>query len=464
MSTEFIVPTATKNGLNPKFIAGLKPRPGGGIYEVSDIGAYKSLRVRVSSQSKTFYMTARWKKGATSATSRAIGLFSEVERKDYVTLAQAHAKVLEWEELRKVGIDPAERDREAKEAADRAAQEAKARDFAAREGVFAVVVEAFLSRAEFRKQRRSAQVEREIRNELLSPLKNQWLNKHVSEIDDEDVFATIAAIRDRPAPYQAMNILGHVRQIFSWAMRPERRKAYQLKFHPIAHLQPKDFGLKKEPRQTMLKGDEVRAFWNAAGKMGYPYGTFFQLTMVLGQRKSEIADASWPEFDMTNRVFTVPQHRFKSNADHMVPLSDLAMEILATVKRFDDGPFLFSRSNGRAPVNRFSAAKIKLDALMLAELQELAVERGDDRSKVVLKDFVTHDLRRVVRSQLSALRVPEPVAELIIGHGKKGLARVYNQHEYLDEMREGLQLWADRLRTIVNPPSAPNVVQLRKAS
>jgi integrase len=62
---------------------------------------------------------------------------------------------------------------------------------------------------------------------------------------------------------------------------------------------------------------------------------------------------------------------------------------------------------------------------------------------------VIHDLRRTVRTRLSELRVPEHVAELVIGHARKGLARIYDQHRYADEMREALQAWAVRLRAIV---------------
>lgn len=48
---------------------------------------------------------------------------------------------------------------------------------------------------------------------------------------------------------------------------------------------------------------------------------------------------------------------------------------------------------------------------------------------------------------------------MVIGHGKKGLARVYDQHEFADEMREALDLWAGRLRSIASPPPA-NVTRL----
>ena len=52
------------------------------------------------------------------------------------------------------------------------------------------------------------------------------------------------------------------------------------------------------------------------------------------------------------------------------------------------------------------------------------------------------------------------VAETILGHGKKGLQRVYDQHQYLPEMREALELWATRLRDIVRSPPE-KVVELR---
>ena len=59
------------------------------------------------------------------------------------------------------------------------------------------------------------------------------------------------------------------------------------------------------------------------------------------------------------------------------------------------------------------------------------------------------------------MRVSDLVAEMVIGHGRKGIQRVYDQHTYEPEMREALELWAARLRDIVTPPPE-NVVRLRK--
>ena len=83
-----------------------------------------------------------------------------------------------------------------------------------------------------------------------------------------------------------------------------------------------------------------------------------------------------------------------------------------------------------------------------------------------LVPFKIHDLSRVVRSHLSALDIPDHVAEMVLGHGRKGLQRVYDQHKYESQLREALERWAERLNGIVTPPPptpmTENVVPLPK--
>jgi len=98
---------------------------------------------------------------------------------------------------------------------------------------------------------------------------------------------------------------------------------------------------------------------------------------------------------------------------------------------------------------------------MLRTLRAVARMRGDDPSRVELEPWVFHDLRRVVRSHLAALRVPDHVAEMALGHGRKGLQRIYDQHCYEAELREALTQWAGRLRSIVEPAPG-NVVSLKR--
>jgi integrase len=99
---------------------------------------------------------------------------------------------------------------------------------------------------------------------------------------------------------------------------------------------------------------------------------------------------------------------------------------------------------------------------MLEELKKMAGERGKGEKAPTLPDFVNHDIRRTVRTRLSALRIGEEVREAVLAHVRPGIKGVYDKHQYLDEKREALELWNARLRSIVEPPPA-NVVKLVKA-
>ena len=135
----------------------------------------------------------------------------------------------------------------------------------------------------------------------------------------------------------------------------------------------------------------------------------------------------------------------------LVPLSDDAVAVLKSLPRFD-GDYPFSVSNGRAPVRAFSAAKRLFDAEIIKALRE-----SDAKAK--LPHFVIHYIRRTVRTELSAIpSISDLVRELVIGHTKPGLHKVYDQYAYLDEKRHALDAWAARLRSIVDPPPA-NVVE-----
>ena len=85
-----------------------------------------------------------------------------------------------------------------------------------------------------------------------------------------------------------------------------------------------------------------------------------------------------------------------------------------------------------------------------------------DHVRATLPDFVTHDLRRTVRTGLSAIpNISDLVRELVIGHTRPGLHKVYDQYAYLDEKRCALDAWAARLGTILEPTPG-NVVSLEK--
>jgi len=148
----------------------------------------------------------------------------------------------------------------------------------------------------------------------------------------------------------------------------------------------------------------------------------------------------------------------------MVPLTEKIIDVLNPLPRFNSGDFLFSHTHGKRPLkpNQFSDIKERLDAMMLEELKLTAAESDKDDKRVTLPAFVNHDIRRTVRTHLSALRIGEEVREAVLAHVRPGIKGVYDQLQYLEEKREALTLWNARLHSIVEPQPAI-VVELRTA-
>jgi integrase len=172
------------------------------------------------------------------------------------------------------------------------------------------------------------------------------------------------------------------------------------------------------------------------------------LLALTGQRRSDVSKARWPEFDLGKKLWSIPAERYKTDAPHVVPLSDDAVAILESLPRFRSGDHVFTTTFGRRPASGFSGTKRRLDKLLEGKMAG---------------PWVLHDVRRTVRTQLSALPVADNVRELVIGHAQPGLNQIYDQYAYLDEKRRALELWAARLNAIANPPPA-NVVSMRKVT
>jgi integrase len=189
--------------------------------------------------------------------------------------------------------------------------------------------------------------------------------------------------------------------------------------------------------------------------------------VLTGLRLNEAAQISWPE--VQGDTIVTPASRMKGREgkarEHLVPMSAALREVIASVPRIKNGPFLFSMSADKRPLAMTGPIKADLDKRMLRTLKALARRRGQDHQAVDLPGWVNRDLRRVVRSGLSALRIPHNVAEAILAHRPPGIVGTYNLHEYEDEKAEALEAWAQRLNSIVNPPTKvpdKKIVPLRR--
>jgi integrase len=415
-----------KRTLTDRLIKSLKPAKPEARYDVMD-SVVPGLGIRVTSNgAKTFVLVARFP-GSKNPTRRALGEY------DALTLTKARQKARDWLELIGRGIDP--RNEEERQ---------RAAELRQRKSTFAAVAEDFI-KDKLAGERKGREVERDIRREFLP----RWGKLPISQVTEDHIREVVKAAKDRGAPYQAHNLLTTARRLFSWAID---QRAYGLESSPCDRLRPKKLIGQKNPRTRTLKNDEWRALWRATECLGYPYGPLFQILALTGQRKSEVGEARWREFDLDQKLWTIPPERMKADAAHEVPLTDGVIEILKSLPRFNKGDHLFSTDFGAKPVNGFSKGKARLDQAMVAELGR------------AIDPYVIHDIRRSMRTGLSALPVSDLVRELVIAHTKPGLHKVYDQHAYADEKRRALDLWAARLRNIVASARADKVVTLHGAA
>jgi integrase len=407
-----------KRILTDKFVRSLQPAAPGKRDQYWDT-IVPRFGVRVTDKgAKSYVVYTRWPDTGKPAR-RALGDTSRL------SLAEARQRARAWLELVEQGTDPKARERE------RALEEQRRR-----QTTFAAVADDWLRDVVVGRnpaqpaQRKGLEVARDVRREFISA----WGQRPITSITTFDV-RTVIRSKAAGAPAQARNLLGYAKRLFGWAVAQD---VYGITESPAGRLRPKDIVGKKAVRQRVLADAELRALWRAAAATRYPYGPLFQMLALTGQRKSEVAEARWQEFDLEKRLWTIPSERMKMDAPHVLPLANDVLAILESLPRFKKGNYLFSTMFGAKPVNGFSKTKDRLDGAMRAQMGEL-------------EPWTIHDIRRTMRTGLSALPIPDRVRELVIGHAQPGLHKVYDQHTYLDEKRRALELWAERLRTIVNP-------------
>jgi len=343
-----------------------------------------------------------------------------------LTLAEARQKLRRWNDLLSRGIDPA--------------GEARRRKVEATKHItFPALRDAFLQHYEGKAKHGEA-------TRILSKDFACWNHHLADEIDAQDVDAAIQVILGRGSKHQALNAYGYVRTMYRWAMGQPR---LNVKASPCANLSAELLIGKKRKRTHVLKDHEIRAIWAACEKDGYPYGQITQLLLLTAVRESQIGRASRSELQNDENgepMLVVPSPRMKGDHDdeppppHEIPLTPRMAAIINSLPQYA-GPYLFSHKGGKSPVNGWSRAKMRLDAL----------------SGVTGWKF--HDLRRTARTRISAIPAEEHVREALLAHGRRGIQAHYDQHKYRAEKRHLLQEWDGRLQKILNP-LPPDVTDL----
>lgn len=173
-----------------------------------------------------------------------------------------------------------------------------------------------------------------------------------------------------------------------------------------------------------------------------------KLVLVTGQRPGEVAGMHKDE--ILGRMWTIPaSRRGKTETCHAVYLTDTALEIVAAAKL--EVERLQARRSVSWSGNIFEASPgsaISPAALCRAVVRNSAALGAKVESH--WGGWTPHDLRRTMRTGLSACNIRPDIAELTIGHKKRGIVAVYDQHSFDTERRDALLAWEKYLLTVVS--------------
>jgi integrase len=339
---------------------------------------------------RAFFVQYRPRGGGQNIKRVHIGYYGKL------TVAQARAEAKRLLGEANAGHDPREAEKK-KQEAEKAAMAAKAQKAA--KGTLKDVIERYLAAHETPKGAPS-KYWRDRRARLLGREMKPVLSTPIGDVKRAAIMDVLDAVKER-SPAVARALFADLRPAFRYAVERDL-----IQNDPMAGIKAPN---PASARDRVLSADEIRAFWQAAGELSWPFENVFKVLLLTGQRREEVAGLCWRELDLDAGQWTIAKERCKNGKAHTVDLAPEAVRLLdrfgdaAAARRADDTEFVFS-TTGRTPVSGFSKAKARLDARMREIL-------GDK-----FREWRTHDLRRTAASGMAALGFQPHVIERVLNH------------------------------------------------
>jgi integrase len=276
-----------------------------------------------------------------------------------------------------------------------------------------------------------------------------WKDKYIAEIGRPEILRVLDKLIDRDTPILANRVLALMKSWFRWCV--ERGL---IASNPTAGIRPPST---EKSRDRVLAAEELTAIWEAAPDLGFPFGQYFRLLILTGQRRNEVANMQWSQVDLSgdSPLWTLPKESTKAGRIHDVPLSTAAAALLGELPTFDElsekdmpegGPFIFTTRSGKAAISGFSKAKVLLDSAILERRKEAAKAARSKLKVEGLADWTIHDLRRTMATWMANNGVAIHVLSAVLNHSPgstMGITAVYARSKFGKEKRDALQAWAD---------------------
>lgn len=350
-----------------------------------------------------------------------------------LSLAAARAAHLQAKGMLKQGIDPIEQ-RELERIALEQNRLQQERELANQENSLAALCERWYRNYALRERRRPESARRTIEADIIPSVGNL----PAAKASRAQLIGAIEEIAGRGSPAQAREVLVLLKQILAYG-----EQVGVIDASPIANVKAASLVGKKKARDRVLSLDEIRAVWQQLPDTGLTVPTILaiKLLLVTGQRRGELIGARWEHINRDRRTWTIPET--KNGKTHTIPLSFLAEKLFDELALFAGAsPWCFA---GKTDDSHLTDKAI---TRAVARKREQLTMNNEN-----IPPWSPHDLRRTAATQMAALGVAPHIIERILNHtvssGVSAVFGVYARHDYMEEMREALDLWAERIVSLM---------------
>jgi integrase len=244
----------------------------------------------------------------------------------------------------------------------------------------------------------------------------------VAAIDTALVLAALEPIW-RTKPETASRVRGRIESILDWA----RVRGYRTGENParwrghLDHLLPARNRVRRVKHFAALPYAELPALMaRLRDQRGAP-AAGLEFLILTAARTNEVLGAGWGEID--GNVWTVPAERMKSGKPHRVPLSDRAVEIVASLPR--EAEFIFVGAGTSATSNPH-------------QLKRALHRMGYD-------NITVHGFRSCFRDWAAETTThPNHVVEMALAHViGNGVESAYRRGDLFEKRRQLMQDWSE---------------------
>ncbi|URG52072.1 tyrosine-type recombinase/integrase [Pectobacterium quasiaquaticum] len=246
-------------------------------------------------------------------------------------------------------------------------------------------------------------------------------NIPVQEIKARTLIQALEPIKARGALETVRRLVQRINEIMVYAVNTGLIDANPASGIGMAFERP------KKQHMPTIRPEELPKLMRtiAMSNLSIPTRCLLEWQLLTLIRPAEASATAWAEIDIEKRTWSIPAERMKAKRDHIVPLSDQALELLDIMRPISGNrEHVFpSRNDPKKPMNSQTA--------------NAALKRIGYGGKLV-----AHGLRSIASTAMNEVGFNPDVIEAALAHcDKNEVRRAYNRSTYLEQRKELMDWW-----------------------